>query len=329
MNPNLKNKYKVSILVPVYGVEKYIEKCAHSLFTQTFKNIEFIFVDDCTQDSSIFILEKVLSLYPDRIQSTKIIKHEQNSGVGASRSTAINAASGEYIIFVDSDDYIELDMIELMYDKAVEISADIVFCQIINEYANGKSCIFSDISFKNKIEYVNSSFSQPSLCNKLLKREIIQTHDLKLVAGINYGEDLSFTPKMIYYSNVFGAIEKPLYHYVQYNLNSYTREFSDENLSQTFIVIEMLNGFFEKKSDSYLYKESLLLLKAIRKAKVLRSGRVELKYINLFPEINSHINNMKLDVKTKLILWLAAINQIFFLRLFVQFLLKRKQLKEE
>lgn len=96
---------KISLLIPVYGVEKYIERCARSLFGQTYQNIEYIFVDDCTKDSSIAVLKKVLDDYPFRKEQVTIIHHNFNKGLSAARNTAFNHATGDYIIHVDSDDY--------------------------------------------------------------------------------------------------------------------------------------------------------------------------------------------------------------------------------
>ena len=99
--------YLVSILVPIYGVEKYIRRCAISLFEQTYLNIEYIFVNDCTNDDSIIILENVINQYPNRQSQIKIIQHETNKGLGEARNTAVAAANGDYLFHVDSDDYID------------------------------------------------------------------------------------------------------------------------------------------------------------------------------------------------------------------------------
>lgn len=96
---------KVSVLVPVYGVEKYIERCAVSLFEQTHCDMEYVFVNDCTPDSSISILRSVIERYPDRAPQVRIIDNEVNRGVGATRAVAIAAATGECIMHADSDDY--------------------------------------------------------------------------------------------------------------------------------------------------------------------------------------------------------------------------------
>lgn len=316
------NKFKVSILVPVYGVEKYIERCAHSLFLQSFKDIEFIFVDDCTMDESIVRLKEVISEYPACIDKVQIIKHKKNKGVGAARKTAINAATGIYILYVDSDDYIEPNMVELLYNKAIEVDADMVFCSFLNEYSDKKSIEFRIRPTNNKVKLIQNTFSNPSFWNKMFKRDLILKNHLEIHEGINYGEDLVVIPQLIYYSNTFAFVEKPLYHYIHYNVNSYTSEFSDENLNQTLMVIQLLTDFFIDKE--VYYKDGILLLKAIRKAKILRSGRTEKQYVDLYPEINSNIKLLDIDYKTKIVLLLAAHKQYFLLKIFVKILTNRR-----
>lgn len=315
---------KVSVLVPVFGVENYIEKCANTLFSQTFTDIEYIFIDDNTKDKSILKLNNIISLYPERFASIKIIKHEQNKGVAASRQTALDAATCEYILFVDSDDYIEPDMISLMYQKAVETSADIVFCPFYNEYQNKRTKIFNEVYSSDKIELINICFkAQPAFWNKMIRRKIIVENDIRILPGINYGEDLSVVPQIIYHSNQFSLVQKPLYHYVQYNTDSYTSKFTEKSLKDTLEVINILQAFFENKTDYQKYRIILITLKAVRKAKILRSGRVEKQYIDLFPEINQDILNLDLNFKTKIILLLAATNQHLLLKCFVK-ILQRK-----
>ena len=120
MNP------KISFCVPVYNVEKYIEQCARTLFEQTLDDIEIIFVDDCTPDNSIKIVEELLKSYPNRAGQVKIVRHEVNKGLPAARKSAAMAATGEYICCVDSDDYVALDMAERLYQYAADHSVDIV-----------------------------------------------------------------------------------------------------------------------------------------------------------------------------------------------------------
>ena len=113
--------YKVSILVPIYGVEQFIERCARSLFEQTYQNLEYVFVNDCTPDKSIEILTRIIEYYPKRFNSIRIISHEKNRGIAASRNTAYDNATGEFVTIVDSDDWLELNAIELLKRRPMQI----------------------------------------------------------------------------------------------------------------------------------------------------------------------------------------------------------------
>lgn len=132
---------KVSVIIPVYGVELYIGKCAKSLFEQSLENIEFIFVDDCTKDNSIAIIQQLLENYPNRKKQTLILHHEENLGLPKARLTGIQKATGEYIVHCDGDDWIELDMYQSMYELAIAENSDIVIC----DYFRVKKKILSNV----------------------------------------------------------------------------------------------------------------------------------------------------------------------------------------
>ena len=121
------NDIKVSILVPFYKVENYVGKCVESLFRQTYKNIEYVFVNDCTPDRSMEIINEYIDKYGIR-DKCKIIEHETNKGISTSRNDCLDNATGDYILFIDSDDYIDLDMVESLVDTAKENDADISGC---------------------------------------------------------------------------------------------------------------------------------------------------------------------------------------------------------
>ena len=121
---------KVSMLVPIYGVEKFIERCAISLFEQTYQNIEYIFVNDCTKDDSINVLERVINRYPNRKPFVRIINHKQNKGLAGARNTAVSNATGEFIMHVDSDDYVDKEIVRKAIDKQLRSDADIVVIEI-------------------------------------------------------------------------------------------------------------------------------------------------------------------------------------------------------
>ena len=123
---------KVSVIVPVYNVEKYIEKCANSLINQTLSDIEIIFVNDGSTDGSIQIIEQYENNFKEKVKCVS----KDNGGLSSARNYGIPYATGEYIAFLDSDDYVELDMYETMYNKAKEDDFDMVECDFIWEYPN-------------------------------------------------------------------------------------------------------------------------------------------------------------------------------------------------
>ena len=116
----------VTILIPVYGVEKYIERCARSLFEQTYRDIEYLFIDDCTPDKSIDILKNVMAHYPERASHVTIIRHDVNRGLAAARNSAVANCKTEWVLHVDSDDWLERNAVELLVNKQEETGADIV-----------------------------------------------------------------------------------------------------------------------------------------------------------------------------------------------------------
>ena len=130
----MKDSPSVSVIIPVYKTEEYIEKCADSLFKQTLDNIEYIFIDDNSPDRSIDLLTNVLECFPKRKGQVRIIRHTANTGVSYVRNEGLYIANGEYIIYCDSDDYVDIEMYEKLYSKAKENNADIVGCDFIIEF---------------------------------------------------------------------------------------------------------------------------------------------------------------------------------------------------
>lgn len=311
--------YRVSILVPVYNASAYIERCAHSLFSQTFKDIEYIFVDDCSPDDSINKLKNILGGYPGRTNSVRIIKHSKNSGISAARQTAFDAATGNYLLAMDSDDYIETNTIELLYNKAIETNADIVFCDYYSEFAGDKQILRHANFYNSKIELLDSAIQGHSAYwNKLIARRIYTEHNIRTLSGVDHGDDLLVIAKVIYYSERFSYLQKPLYHYVEYNTSSTTKKFKPKYIEDRLKLVAELDTFFSSKADFKLYEPSIWLLKAIRKIRLLRLTKGNNTFIDLFPEINPHIGRLNIPFKSKLILWLAVWRNEKLLKLFMK-----------
>lgn len=210
----------VSIIIPVYGVEKYIARCARSVFDQTYQNLEIIFVDDCTQDNSICVLKKVMEEYPERKAQVKILKHEYNRGLSAARNTGVEAAMGDYIYFLDSDDAITNDCIETL-EKPFEIyDYDFVVGDVKCKGFSPKNDkekwiklkIEGRVVGKQIIETYNKELWPVMAWNKLLSKNFLKKNGISFEEGIIHEDELwsfwlSNTAKSIY------TIRKVTYNY--------------------------------------------------------------------------------------------------------------------
>jgi glycosyltransferase involved in cell wall biosynthesis len=247
---------QVSILVPVYNVSKCIERCAHSLFKQTFENIEYVFVNDCTPDDSIEKLVKIIEQYPQRKEQVKIINLPENKGIAFVRNTLIDAATGKYILFADSDDYLEPDMVELLYNKAEEEGADITVCDFSKEYnSKKKSVIFENKVYSN--DNLQSFFKNQisgGLWDKLILREFYLSRNIVLPVGLNTREDRFILVQLFFATNKVAKVDKVLYHYVQ-NSNSITNRANQMHFDNMLFFSDFLEEFLTKHSEYEKYKD--------------------------------------------------------------------------
>ena len=214
---------KVSVIVPIYKAEKYIERCVRSLMEQTMKDsIEFVFVNDCTPDNSMWILERVIKDYPERSSQIIIWNNPENLGVTKSRIKGVELSHGEYIGWCDSDDWCERTMFENMYNKVSVNSSDIIVCNYwdVTEKGKRKRCI---IPTENPQTAVTNSIYGRSfsgvLWNQIVKSEIMQKCWSQIVPT-NYGEDTFVLFHIYYYSQSISIIDEPLYNYNSDNLES-------------------------------------------------------------------------------------------------------------
>ena len=242
---------KVSILVPVYGVEYFIERCARSLFEQTYQNLEFVFVDDCTPDKSIEILQQVIIDYPERKDSVQIIRHDHNRGISAARNTLIDACTGEFIVFVDSDDWIEPDSVELLVNKQLETNADIItpnrYCEkkdATTEYLSGGY----DLDKDNALRAILNTQITHILTGRLIRTSLIKNHHLHFKEGANFDEDFQVLTQAFYYAKTVSGIPDYIYHYSQTNESASIRSFLDwKMLRQSLISYDIVKSFFSDK----------------------------------------------------------------------------------
>lgn len=248
---------KVSILIPVYGVEKYIERCARSVFEQTYEDLEIIFVDDCSPDNSIAILKRVMEDYTNRKEQIKIIRHEKNSGLSAARNTAMKASSGEYIYFLDSDDSITKDCIEMLVDAVKNSSWDMVTADYGYSDSNGIPNELKKTPLQDAEIYgsdILKSFSCKwhwNAWNKLLNSNYLKKFDFKFIEGI-YFEDVPFTFKIACTANAVKVISNDTYIYTNRSSSiSHNTNVPKYIQSYTKVVADMRK--VQKQYDVYNY----------------------------------------------------------------------------
>lgn len=212
---------KVSVIIPVYGVEKYIERCARSLFEQTLEDMEFIFVNDSTRDNSIDILLEVINEYPQRKNQIKILTHEVNKGLPAARQTGIKAAKGDYIAHCDSDDWVTPNAYQEMYETAAKENADMTICDFF--ISDGKTYRPYYTTLSNTEE--NNLFVYINIWTRLAKRSLYENEIQYPICAMF--EDRVLSMQLTLFANKVVTISKPLYYYFS-NTESICRVFTED-----------------------------------------------------------------------------------------------------
>lgn len=243
----------ISILVPIYNVEKYIKQCIHSLFVQTYQDIEYIFIDDCSTDNSMAILRQYITKYPHKKSQIKIIKHEHNKGIAAARNTALDNAHGDFILFVDSDDWLEFNAIEKLVKKQSEEDADIVIFSAIHHFSDHNEIrTVRNINNPNILaQEILKRKATVYLWNKFIRLSIFKDNDVRTIEGINMTEDFLITPRLAYFANKITTLNEPLYHYNRQNEASYSFFMTEEKLDAIWLTLDYNEKFFKNKGDVF------------------------------------------------------------------------------
>ena len=238
---------KVSVIVPVYNVEKYIEKCLNTLVNQTIDDIEIIIVNDGSKDKSEDIIKRFMEKYPEKIVYLK----KENGGLSDARNFGIPYAKGEYIAFLDSDDYIENYMYKDMYELAKKDDSDMVECDFIWEYPN-KIRIDTGEIYNGKHEMLEKI--RVVAWNKLIKRSILEQTKILFPKGYRY-EDLEFTYKLVPYLEKVSFLKKPYVHYIQRDTSISNTQ--NERTKEVFDVLDNVINYYKEKGIYEEYKTEL------------------------------------------------------------------------
>lgn len=294
---------KVSVCVPVYNVANYIEVCVESLMEQTLDSVEYVFVDDCSPDNSLELLEATVGRYPARKNSITILRNAENMGPGLSRKRAAEAATGEYIYFPDSDDWIETDMLETMYSKAVETDSDIVRCHILLHHG---TC---DKRMPGRIDYTVDEWRRhliicddvyPGLTTSLFRKSIVDNVLTKFPTSRLYAfEDYLLSVMAYFYAHDVTFIDRDFYHCNVGNPNSVTKIISQRTIDSKLTVAAALHDFCIERADFDEYSTLVYNFMAISKLELLahRNMWQPDRWRSTWPELNApeyiHLTGVK------------------------------------
>lgn len=303
-----KNKL-ISVIIPVYNVATYLDKCLWSVTNQTFKELEIIVVNDGSSDNSLSIIEK----YTEKDERIKLIS-KQNEGVVVARETGRCASSAEYIHYLDGDDYLEPNCYELLYRKAVETNADITIMKFWEEDPSKNQRIESRSYGMN--EYTNIEFLKTIWAGKgyyclwqCLHKRALYENDIQFNKTLSLGEDIYLMSQLSYYSKKISTLDQPLYHYVKRNDSLYNSSISDKKASDYLLFPAHIHQFIKTKPEYNELREYVLILEVYSPVMLLEARyfkgaqkwcRETVKNLKEYPQIEAYhsIRRRKKLIKT-------------------------------
>lgn len=242
----------LSVIIPAYNCDKYIERCILSVQKQSFKPTEIIVIDDGSKDRTGEICKRL-----QQENKNLIYKRVENGGCSAARNIGLKMATGKYVAFLDSDDWLDVKMYEKMIKKAEENDADIVVCgyKKIGEIGNLLNTVKGP-NYNNKMDYLDTTkewFSAP--WNKLYKRALLEKARIRFLVGTSIGEDMLFNFLSFYVAEKIVGVEDPLYNYYM-NMDSISNDYKKR--MDIYVIIDNLLRFIKKRGDYDEYKDKLV-----------------------------------------------------------------------
>lgn len=306
---------KVSVIVPIFKVEKFIERCARSLFEQTLPEVEYLFIDDASPDGSIAILQRIMAEYPARAKQSHIIAHEFNRGLPSARNTGLEAAIGEYVFHCDSDDYVEREMLAEMYAKAKRADAEIVWCDWILSFGQNERYMPTRdyVSPMDALKGMLGGGMKFNVWNKLAQRSLYSDHNICFPDGYGMGEDMTMMMLFACAKRVT-YLPKAYYHYVKLNTGAFSQTFSEQHLVALKYNVERLSNFLRTRFGDQLDTEIAFLKLEVKFPFLIIGDSDELHQLwrTWWPEANPYIlQNNNISWRNRLVQWCAAKNQFW------------------
>lgn len=248
------DKYRISLIVPIYGVEKYIAKFAESALDQTYQDLQFIFVNDGTKDRSMEILRDLIANRYAHLQSRIVIVDKENGGLPSARKAGLDVAEGEYVLFADSDDWMETDAVEKVMAKADETHADIIYFDLIKEYGNRTSYKRErEYTGATKEDFIVNMFNYKSFgytVTKCFKRRLY-TENVIYFPKLGMHEDIYLMSQIIFHAKSLVHIPEALYHYRKDNPDSFcAQDRLKRHVSSTTNLLDLYEHYRENLKGS-------------------------------------------------------------------------------
>ena len=281
---------KISVVIPIYKAEKYIERCARSLMEQTMKeDIEFIFVNDCTPDKSMTILNSVIEEYPQRKEQVKIINNSKNLGPSDTRKIAFNLAQGEYIACCDADDSVSHEMYEKMYFATNNGNKDIVVCNYrVEEGEKSRNCCFIQSATPQEALAMlhERSYFPYAMWNQLIKKQYI-VEQIGYITPTSIREDTYLLMRIYYHAKSIAFVNGTYYHYYQDNNDSLVHKYDDSYeawLLQKKNMDDITQMLYQKDDGYKRYSFAMNNFKYERKKDYLNAFKSLKEYYNEYRE---------------------------------------------
>lgn len=318
---------KVSIIIPVYNAENTLTYCLESVFAQTYKDIELIFINDCSTDNSLEIISGFIKKHSSNSNfNCKIIHHKKNKGVAAARNTGLDHATGKYIYYIDSDDTIMPSALAVMIEVAEANDYDIVGCEWQLRFKeNSRRMNQPDItSGVDAFLKMTGGILRWNLWLFLVKRSLYEENPFRFKEGMNMGEDMMMMGKLFLNAQSVHIIHEHFYNYYQTNQNSLTKDMSEKHILQVTENVKELERYVMIEKQLH-YDKALHFLKLNIKLPLLTTGN-PLNYqvwCNWFKESNDYImQNKLLPLRTRLLQKMAAKKQFWIIDLYYNILFR-------
>lgn len=316
----------ISVIIPMFNVEYVMDRCLSSIAAQKMERVEYLFIDDCSTDATV----AKLSDWIERQKTTalavyRLIRHQSNQGVAAARNTGLEQANGEYIYYVDADDYIEPDTLQTLFRNAEEKKLDIVGCEwFLSFQQNERHMIQPEVASGEELfRKMTQGTMRWNLWLFLVRRTLYEEHQIRFIPQMNMGEDMMVMLKLSLHADKVAICHRPFYHYVQTNTGSLTKSYQ-KSIPQLTANIKEVENYLITIGRTDLRECVYSLQLNVKLPFLISSKTSDYKiWLNWFSEANKYIDrNSDNPFYTRMIQKAARARQFWMLRLYYWLVIK-------